>query len=226
MSRAVGASRGEPRPSPGRPRPLRAARARARLRARRVPRGRGGAPGPSPAPDILRRTDCSGQHGIRKRRRGWRAVGPLRADHANLRAAFASAVDDGDQESATRVALGLRPIWIAGNLRQESCELVERLLDRFDIPGDQELGLLQIVAALEDPAEKWQRRFAQRAAELGDQEALGVATTQAVRRGDQCARPGRDAPPAPGTAVADRRGGKPPSPGLGPLLALGRGLHR
>ena len=104
--------------------------------------------------------------------------GPLRADHANLRAAFADAVDEGDQESATGVALGLRPLWIAGNLRQESGELAERLLDRFSIPGEQEMALLRIVAALEHPAAKWQRRFAERAAELGDQEALGVATTQ------------------------------------------------
>jgi predicted ATPase/DNA-binding SARP family transcriptional activator len=104
--------------------------------------------------------------------------GPLWADHANLRAAFADAVGEGDQESATGLALGLRPLWIAGNLRQESGELAERLLNRFSIPGEQELALLRIVAALEHPAAKWQRRFAERAAELGDQEALGVATTQ------------------------------------------------
>jgi predicted ATPase/DNA-binding SARP family transcriptional activator len=106
----------------------------------------------------------------------------LRADHANLRAAFADAVQQGDQESATGLALGLRPLWIAGNLRQESGELAERLLDRFSIPGEQELALLRIVAVLEHPAEKWQRRFAERAAELGDQEALGVATTQLFGR--------------------------------------------
>jgi predicted ATPase/DNA-binding SARP family transcriptional activator len=103
---------------------------------------------------------------------------PLRADHANLRAAFADAVRVGDQESATAVALGLRPMWIAGNLQQESGELAERLIDRFPVPGEQELALLRIVAAIEDPAAKWQRRFFDRASELGDQEALGVATTQ------------------------------------------------
>ncbi len=103
---------------------------------------------------------------------------PLRADHANLRAAFADAIEEGDQESAVGLALGLRPLWIAGNLRQESGELAERLLDRFSIPGQQELALLRIVAALEHPVARWQRRFAERAAELGDQEALGVATTQ------------------------------------------------
>ncbi len=103
---------------------------------------------------------------------------PLRADHANLRAAFTDAVEQGDEESATRLALGLRPLWIAGNLRQESSEVADRLLGRFSIPGTDEMALLRIVAALEQPAARWQRRFAERAAELGDQEALGVATTQ------------------------------------------------
>jgi hypothetical protein len=102
----------------------------------------------------------------------------LRADHANLRAAFASAVEAGDQASATALALGLRPLWVAGNLGHESREFAERLLDRFQIPGADELALLRIVAALEQSGGRWQRRFAQRAAELGDQEALGIATTQ------------------------------------------------
>jgi predicted ATPase/DNA-binding SARP family transcriptional activator len=102
----------------------------------------------------------------------------LRADHANFRGAFVSAVEAGDQESATALALGLRPLWIAGNLRQESSEFAERLLERFAVPGDAELALLRIVAALEPPAGRWQRRFVDRAAELGDKEALGVGTTQ------------------------------------------------
>jgi predicted ATPase len=51
-----------------------------------------------------------------------RLSAPLRADHANFRAAFADAVEQGDQGSATALALGLRPLWIAGNLRQESGE--------------------------------------------------------------------------------------------------------
>jgi predicted ATPase/DNA-binding SARP family transcriptional activator len=103
---------------------------------------------------------------------------PLRADHANLRAAFANAVDAGDQECATSIALGLRGLWIAGNLRQESGEFAERLLGSFSLPADEELALLRIVAALEHGSGEWQRRFADRAAELGDSEALGVATTQ------------------------------------------------
>jgi hypothetical protein len=76
------------------------------------------------------------------------------------------------------MALGLRPMWIAGNLRQESGEFAERLLGRFSIPVPQEMALLRIVAALEQPVGKWQRHFADRAAEVGDREALGVATTQ------------------------------------------------
>lgn len=103
---------------------------------------------------------------------------PLRADHANIRRAFLDAVEQGDQASATAVALGLRPMWIAGNLRQESGEFAERLLGRFSMSAQDEMALLRIVAALEQPSGKWQRRFAERAAELGDQEALGVATTQ------------------------------------------------
>jgi predicted ATPase/DNA-binding SARP family transcriptional activator len=110
------------------------------------------------------------------------AVGQIsvrfRADHANVREAFADAVEQGDQESAVTVALGLRPLWIAGNLRQESGEFAEQLLDHFEIPGEAEMALLRVVSALENPAAKWQRRYADRAAELGDQEALGVATTQ------------------------------------------------
>ncbi len=103
---------------------------------------------------------------------------PLRADHANFRGAFASAIEAGDQESATALALGLRPLWIAGNLGHESREFAERLLDRFPISGVDELALLRVVAALEQSGGKWQRRFAERAAELGDQEASGIATTQ------------------------------------------------
>jgi predicted ATPase len=103
---------------------------------------------------------------------------PLRADHANFRGAFASAIDDGDQASAIALALGLRPLWIAGNLGDEGGEFAERLLGRFEIPAEDELALLRVVAALEQPVGRWQRFFVERARELGDSEALGVATTQ------------------------------------------------
>lgn len=103
---------------------------------------------------------------------------PLRADHANFRGAFASAVEAGDQNSAVALALGLRPLWIAGNFRHESGEFAGRLLDGFAISGQDELALLRVVAALEEPPGRWQRRFVDRASELGDQEAVGVATAQ------------------------------------------------
>jgi predicted ATPase/DNA-binding SARP family transcriptional activator len=103
---------------------------------------------------------------------------PLRVDHSNFRAAFDSAVDAGDQESAVALALGLRPLWIAGNLGHESGEFAQRLLGGFQISGEDELALLRVVAALEQPSGKWQRRFVERAAELGDRESLGIATTQ------------------------------------------------
>ena len=103
---------------------------------------------------------------------------PLRADHANLRAAFADAVSEVDEETATGVALGLRAMWLAGNLRQESAELTEQLLDRFTVPAPRELALLRVASSLEYPEAEWQRRFADRAAELGDSESLGIATVQ------------------------------------------------
>ena len=176
--RAVRAPRGQPRPPPGR-------RSRFELlelvRAFALERCLESGDAAATAPATGGTSPSSSRRSAPRSTRGAAAgelSAPLRADHANLRAAFADAVEAGDQESATAVALGLRPLWIAGNLRQESGELTERLLDRFSIPGEQEMALLRIVAALEHPAAKWQRRFAERAAELGDQEALGVATTQ------------------------------------------------
>jgi hypothetical protein len=114
---------------------------------------------------------------------------PLRADHANVRAAFADAIEQGDQDSAVALALGLLPLWIAGNLRQESSEFAERLLGRFTIRVPEEMVLLRIVAAVEPAGGPWQRRFADRAAEVGDRQSLGVATTQlfadAITAGDR-----------------------------------------
>jgi predicted ATPase/DNA-binding SARP family transcriptional activator len=103
---------------------------------------------------------------------------PLLADHANLRAALEDAVQAGDQQSALALTLGLRPLWLAGMLRQESQELVDRLLERFSIPAQKEIPLLQAVAFLDysPNAKAWHRRLAARAAEIGDQEALATAT--------------------------------------------------
>jgi predicted ATPase/DNA-binding SARP family transcriptional activator len=103
---------------------------------------------------------------------------PIWVDHANLRAAYATALEDQDPESAVALAMGMRPLWLAGNLRQESDEVAERLLGHVPIAAQQELALLRILAGTEERGDKWQRRFADRAAELGDQDSLGIATTQ------------------------------------------------
>ena len=103
---------------------------------------------------------------------------PLLADHANLRAALEDAIEMGDQPSATALALGLRPLWIAGTLRREAQEFAGRLLDRFSMPGEQAVALLRAVAYLDygPTASGWHRRLAAVATEIGDQEALTVAT--------------------------------------------------
>ncbi|MFZ0386761.1 MAG: BTAD domain-containing putative transcriptional regulator [Solirubrobacteraceae bacterium] len=103
---------------------------------------------------------------------------PLLADHANIRAALEDAIEVGDESSAVALALGLRPVWIAGTLRREAQELADRLLARFSIPGEQAVALLRAVAYLDygPTAASWHRRLAALATEIGDQEALTVAT--------------------------------------------------
>jgi predicted ATPase/DNA-binding SARP family transcriptional activator len=103
---------------------------------------------------------------------------PLRPDHANLRAAFENAYEADDHESALALALGMRPLWIAGMLRLESQELVERLLGHFSTPGETEVALLRAVAFLDysPSARIWHQRLAARAVEIGDQEAVAIAT--------------------------------------------------
>ena len=104
---------------------------------------------------------------------------PLLADHANVRAALENAIDAGDKESATALAMGLRAVWFAGMLRQESQELVGRLLERFSIPAEQEMALLRAVSFVEGfspVVSEWTRRLAARAVELGDTETLATAT--------------------------------------------------
>lgn len=104
---------------------------------------------------------------------------PLLADHANLRVALEDAIETGHQESAVALALGLRPLWLAGMLRQESQELIARLLERFSLPGDNEIALLRAASFLDgfsSGAGPWNQRLATRAAEIGDQEALALAT--------------------------------------------------
>ena len=105
-------------------------------------------------------------------------AGPLLADHANLRAALEEAIESGDQSAAQGLGLGLRPLWLAGMLRQEGQELVDRLLERFSLPGEREVSLLRAVAFLDysPSAKSWHRRLAARASEIGDLEALAMAT--------------------------------------------------
>lgn len=106
-------------------------------------------------------------------------AGPLRADHANLRTALENALAERDADSAVALALGLRPLWLAGMARQESQELGGRLLDLFSIPDEHEIALLRAIAFLEGftPRESaWNRRLVARAAECGDTEALATAT--------------------------------------------------
>ncbi len=103
---------------------------------------------------------------------------PLLADHANLRAALEDAIESGDEASAEALGLGLRPLWLAGMLRQEGQELVDQLLARFSLPGDREVALLRAAAFLDysPTAKAWHRRLAARASEIGDLEALAMAT--------------------------------------------------
>jgi predicted ATPase/DNA-binding SARP family transcriptional activator len=103
---------------------------------------------------------------------------PWLSDHANLRAALNDAIDAGDEPSAVAIAIGSRPVWLAAMMRQESQELVERVLERFSIPGDKEVALLRAVAFLDysPDAKAWHQRLAARAREIGDIDALVAAT--------------------------------------------------
>jgi hypothetical protein len=112
---------------------------------------------------------------------------PLLADHANLRAALEDAIEVGDQDSAIALALGLRPLWIAGTLRREAQELTDRLLDRFSVAGAHQVALLRAVSYLDygPSASTWHRRLAAAAAKAGDQEALTGRHREPVRPGAQ-----------------------------------------
>jgi hypothetical protein len=63
-------------------------------------------------------------------------------------------------------------------LRQEAQELAVRLLDRFEIPGEEEVALIRAVAYLDygPTAKAWHQRLASAAARIGDHEALTMAT--------------------------------------------------
>jgi predicted ATPase len=100
------------------------------------------------------------------------------ADHANVREAAEDAIAAGDQAAAVTLALGSRPMWLAGMLRQEAQELADRLLDRFEIPGEAEVAVVRAAAYLDysPTAKAWHRRLASVAARIGDHEALAMAT--------------------------------------------------
>jgi predicted ATPase/DNA-binding SARP family transcriptional activator len=104
---------------------------------------------------------------------------PFLVDHPNVRAALESALAAGDEETTLALALGLRPLWLAGMLFQEAQESVGRILDRFQVPPEKEIGLLRAVAFLDGFSARppvWNRRLAARAAEFGDHEAFATAT--------------------------------------------------
>ncbi len=109
---------------------------------------------------------------------------PMLPDHANMRAALEGAIAAGDQESAVELALGMRGIWHAGQLRQESQELLEQLLARFEITNGADVRLMLAVGVLDysPRGSAWYRRAAKRAAEIGDTENLARIATNMFSR--------------------------------------------
>jgi hypothetical protein len=104
---------------------------------------------------------------------------PLLAAHANMRVALDDAIETGDVEAATALALGLRAVWFAGMLRQEAHEFVERILAHFEVSGPDELRLLRAAAFVEGStpvAAALHERVAARAAEIGDWASVCTAT--------------------------------------------------
>jgi hypothetical protein len=121
----------------------------------------------APASEAFQRGDPPGE-----------VAAPLIAEHANLRAALDDAIDGADAECAVGLALGLRPLWWSAFLQREAEELIERVLARFDVAGEQEIALLRAMAHLAGlgPAGRaMSERLAARAVELGDVEALSAA---------------------------------------------------
>ena len=157
------------------------------------------------------------------------AAAPLLADHANVRAALENAIDVGDEPSAIALALGLRPVWFAGMLRQESQELVGRLLERFSIPpaardraaagGLVHRGLQPGRIGVDAPA----RGASRRARRPG---GARHRDWEPVRSRDQRARSTRDAPAAADAARADHARSEPNGARLESLLPRARRVRR
>lgn len=102
----------------------------------------------------------------------------LMPDHANLRVALDGAIEEGETQRAFALALGLRPLWFTALLRQEAEDVVNRLLEQFDVPPSQEIQLLRAMTFVEGSTKYetgWTRRLATRAAELGDADARVIA---------------------------------------------------
>jgi predicted ATPase/DNA-binding SARP family transcriptional activator len=103
---------------------------------------------------------------------------PLWPDHANIRAAFDDAIEAEDRESSLQIAMGLRPVWYAGFLRQEAEDVIERVLDRLELGADQEIALITAACFLESPHAGdpiWHRRLEESTARCGDRETLARA---------------------------------------------------
>ena len=99
---------------------------------------------------------------------------PIWADHPNCRAALIDAIEQDDREASLALMFGLRPLWNERYLAEECGEMLERLLARFALEPADEFSLLRTITGL-DSTGRWQRRFADRAAELGDTDQIGMA---------------------------------------------------
>ena len=111
-------------------------------------------------------------------------------DHADLRAAIASAITSGDGGAAVTLTRALQPIWMTAQL-EESGTIVEQVLDAFTVSADDELYLLRMASFANSyrPTNKyWSQRRVKRAAELGQAgpqvAGLGNMIAQALARRD------------------------------------------
>jgi predicted ATPase/DNA-binding SARP family transcriptional activator len=111
-------------------------------------------------------------------------------DHADLRAAIASAVADRDAGQALTLTRAMQPIWMTGQL-EESGTIVDHVLEAFDYPPDDEMYLLRMAAFANSyrPSNTyWSMRRVTRAGELGQVgpqvAGLGNLIAQALARRD------------------------------------------
>ena len=160
--------------------------------------------------------------GVRRRRaRPASSPRPLLADHANVREAAEDAITAGDEEAAVTLALGSRPMWLAGMLRQEAHELAERLLDRFEIPGDREVALpaRRRLSRLQPDGQDVEPAAGLRGGADRRSRGAGPGHRQPLRPGAQRPRPGCDARVAPAAAGAAHSRGQRALAGGGPTTS-------